>query len=346
MRKPVFHLSGEHGWRGGEVQLELLLSRLASNSKDRLFVPKTSELARRVAFTATIPIGRLGFAYPAAALTVRRAIKQAGEPVILHAHSSKAIETALLAGIGLNAQLVISRHTAFPVTSGWKYRAATALVAVSDATQQRLIRAGVDMERIEVIPIAVDDTKLDSAVVSGFVGHGPIVLHAAAFTAEKDHRTLLQAWALVEKSHPTAVLLLAGDGPLWRECSAHAEEIGLRRVEFVGWVETVGELVKRCDLAVLSSRFEGFSTFLCEAQWCGKAVAATRAGGTAEAVAHGITGLLSEPGNIEALAHNVLDLIDDVRKREQMGASAAVRARQMFSPDRLAKAHERLYGSL
>jgi glycosyltransferase involved in cell wall biosynthesis len=349
LRKAIFHLSGERGWRGGEIQLRLLLAHLDRNPDDRLFVPAGSELARRVAFEPMQRMGRLGFRDLATALAVRRAIKKAAGPVILHAHSSKAVETALLARVGLNVPLVISRHTAFTVKSAWKYRAADALVAVSQATRDQLLKAGIDSGRIAVIPIAVDDTKLEATLVAGRPARpsgGPVVLHAAAFTAEKDHATLLRAWSVVEREVKNARLVLAGDGPLKPQCAALAGELGLRRVEFAGWVEDVERLIRECDLAVLSSRLEGMPVFLCEAQWCGRPVVATRAGGTADAVEDGVTGLLGEPGDAEALADNLLQLIADPDRRAEMGDRAAVRARRLFAPAAMAEAYERLYRSL
>lgn len=349
LRKAVFHLSGERGWRGGEIQLRLLLAHLDRDPNDRLFVPADSELARRVAFEPIERVGRLGFRDLATALAVRRAIRKAAGPVILHAHSSKAVETALLARIGLNVPLVVSRHTAFPVRSAWKYRAADALVAVSRATRDQLRKAGVESDRIAVILNAVDETKLEAALAAGgptTASGGPVVLHAAAFTAEKDHATLLRAWSVVERKTESARLVLAGDGPLRSQCKALAGELGLRRVEFAGWVEDVERLIRECDLGVLSSRLEGLPVFLCEAQWCGRPVVATRAGGTADAVEDGVTGLLSESGDAAALADNLLKLVVDSDRRATMGAQAAARARRLFAPAAMAQAYERLYRSL
>ena len=349
MRKPVIHLSGERGWRGGEIQLQLLLAHLERNPCDRLFVPRDSELARRLPFEPVQQVGSLGFHHLGTALAVRSAIKSVAQPVILHAHSSKAVETAILARIGLDVPLVISRHTAFPVKSAWKYRAATAMIAVSQATRKRLLDAGIWSDRIDVIPIAVDEAKLEAALVANrplAVTSGPVVLHAAAFTFEKDHATLLRAWSVVERNVEYATLILAGDGPLWLQSQALAKELGLRRVQFAGWVEDIGTLVACCDLGVLSSRLEGFSIFLCEVQWCGKPVVSTRAGGVSDAVKDGETGLLSECGDPDTLANNLLKLITDEDRRARMGSLAASRARRLFSPTVMAQAYERLYSSL
>jgi hypothetical protein len=49
-------------------------------------------------------------------------------------------------------KLVASRRNAYPIKSGWKYRAADAVVAVSEAAAQELEKAGVPADRISIVP--------------------------------------------------------------------------------------------------------------------------------------------------------------------------------------------------
>ena len=350
MRRPVtptiFHVSAERGWRGGENQLALLL-RYLDRSRQHLMVPRGSELQRRAGNVLTTSASGFGFFHPGAAWRLRKALLQA-EPSLLHAHSSKALETAILARLRAKVPLVVSRRTAYPVRSGWKYRAADAVIAVSHAAREQLVHAGVAPDRITIIPDAVDTERF------GSIGpHRPeiperavLVLCAAAFSAEKDHATLLAAWRLVEDSEDTAYLALAGAGELDETLRAQSAALGLRRVLFLGWREDLPSRLLGADIAAVTSSSEGLSSFLCEAQWCGKPVVATDTGGIPDAVRHGEGGLLSPVGDPRAVAANLLRLIEDAELRRRFGQAAQARARRVFDPLLVADAHARVYADL
>lgn len=344
----VLHLWHSRGWRGGENQFALLASHLVDPWRGHLGAPAGSELARRL--DGVLPFHALrcnGLFDPGSALAARRLMARHGLRII-HAHDAHALSTAILARIGTGARLVVSRRNAFPIKSGWKYRAADAVVAVSSAAADQLVKAGVPAARITIVPDAVDLAELDAASPERS-GVGPadvIVLCVAAFSAEKDHATLLEAWADIEKVHPTAELHLAGSGKLEDELRGLSASLSLQRVRFLGWRDDVAALINGADIVVLSSRAEGLGSSLCEAQAAGKAVVATSAGGIAEAVEHGETGLLSPPGDAQALGAHIKALLADPDRRKNMGEAGRARAVTRFAPQRIAEAHEALYASL
>lgn len=344
----VLHLWHSRGWRGGENQFRLLASHLSDQWRGHLGAPVGSELARRL--ENVLPFHALacnGLFDPGSALAARRLLSRHGVRLI-HAHDAHALSTAIVARIGTGARLVVSRRNAFPIKSGWKYRAADAVVAVSSAAADELMKAGVAASRITIVPDAVDLAELDAASPER-LGVGPadvIVLCVAAFSAEKDHATLLQAWAEIEKVHPTAQLHLAGSGKLEDELRGLTASLSLTRVRFLGWHDDVAALIKGADIVVLSSRAEGLGSSLCEAQAAGKAVVATSAGGIPEAVEHGETGLLSPPGDAHALAAHIKALLADPTRRKNIGKAGRASALTRFAPQTIARAHEALYASL
>jgi len=146
--------------------------------------------------------------------------------------------------------------------------------------------------------------------------------------------------------HPSAHLHLAGSGKLEDELRRLAAALSLERVRFLGWRNDVAALIKGADIVVLSSRAEGLGSSLCEAQAAGKAVVATSAGGIPEAVEHGETGLLSPPGDAQALGAHIKALLVDPDRRKILGEAGRMRARTRFAPQAIAKAHAALYASL
>jgi glycosyltransferase involved in cell wall biosynthesis len=81
---------------------------------------------------------------------------------------------------------------------------------------------------------------------------------------------------------------------------------------------------------VLPSHQEPFGTVLAEAMNAGTPVVATRVGGLAEVVEDGVTGRLVEPGDPDALAAAVLEVLRD---RETMGAAGRECAKRWHADD-------------
>lgn len=88
---------------------------------------------------------------------------------------------------------------------------------------------------------------------------------------------------------------------------------------------------------------EPFGMIFLEAMAMKRPIVALANGGTPEVVDHGKGGLLSEPGDIEALAGNILTLIRDKPLRESMGAYNRKRVEEYFTPQRMANDVERVY---
>jgi glycosyltransferase involved in cell wall biosynthesis len=98
-------------------------------------------------------------------------------------------------------------------------------------------------------------------------------------------------------------LLIAGKGRLRHELEAAAAELGLGpRVRFLGVRSDIPELIAASDAVVLSSRFEGLPNVVMEAMAGARPVVATRVGGAPELVEDGVSGILVHPGDPDALA--------------------------------------------
>jgi L-malate glycosyltransferase len=125
----------------------------------------------------------------------------------------------------------------------------------------------------------------------------------------------LRAFALVEQRVPGARLIVAGDGCERARLRALAAELRLNRVEFVGVAppDRMPELYDRADIFVNSSLVDNMPLSVIEAFACGLAVVSSNAGGIPSLVTGGETGLLSPCGDYEALAANVIRLLEDQR---------------------------------
>jgi len=140
----------------------------------------------------------------------------------------------------------------------------------------------------------------------------------------------LRAFALIERRAPDARLIVAGDGRERARLRALAAELGLKRVEFVGAAppDRMPELYDRADIFVNSSLVDNMPLSLIEAFACGLAVVSSNAGGIPHIVADGETGLLSPCGDYEALAANVIRLLEDRRLAASLISRARAACRQ------------------
>ena len=100
--------------------------------------------------------------------------------------------------------------------------------------------------------------------------NAPVFGHVGRFTAEKNHTFLIKIFRSIYELDDSAVLLLAGDGPLRSEIEKEAEEIGIKnQVYFLGVREDIPELLSCMDVMIFPSIFEGLPVTLVEAQCSG-----------------------------------------------------------------------------
>jgi len=134
---------------------------------------------------------------------------------------------------------------------------------------------------------------------------------------------------LLEKN-PNALLIVAGNGPERRNLETTAKESGVKdRVRFVGSIphSDVYQYYAAADVIVIPSILsagveEATSLSMLEGMACAKPVIVTSVGGLKETVRDGITGLVVEPANPEAIAKAVLRLAADPDLRMKLGSAA------------------------
>ncbi|HYE35929.1 glycosyltransferase family 4 protein [Methylocaldum sp.] len=118
------------------------------------------------------------------------------------------------------------------------------------------------------------------------------------------------------------------------------------RIRYCGYIEQVEDIFHSSDIVVVPSRWEEPFGLVCiEAAAAGLPVVATRTGGLPEVVADGITGLLVEAGDIQAMTRQVQRLIDDAHFRAALGKAARDRVEHEFA-EKPIHALEDLYESL
>lgn len=163
--------------------------------------------------------------------------------------------------------------------------------------------------KFHVIENGIDISYITQAVahdrsIFGYHDDDKLICMVAGFRREKDHDTVLRALKLLPKHYKVVFI---GDGLRINEVKTLATSLNIYdRVRFLGIRTDVFSFIKMCDIAVLSSHWEGFGLAAAESMACEIPLIASRVEGLTQVVKGG--GILFERGNFSDLAKKILSL--------------------------------------
>ncbi len=231
-------------------------------------------------------------------------------------------------------------------------RRADAVISLSDQITEELIEAGFVAERIAKIPNAVDTSRYLPSTHEErqhlrdelhLPQGGPLVIFTGRLHFQKAIDRLIRAWKEVAAAHPTANLLILGEGPEEARLRQLTSDLELfNSIHFLGHIEGVLPYLRASDVFVLASLFEGVSLSMLEAMACGMPVVTTNIGGTREVIRDNVDGLLIGPDDVPGLAARLSQALTNPALRQQVGAQARRRVEELYG---LAHSSE-LYGNL
>jgi len=228
----------------------------------------------------------------------------------------------------------------------------TARVAANcDAVRGFCVDAlGIPRGKVAVVRNGIDLAGFDAAArrppaAPLPTSHGLHVLGAVArLSQQKGIEYLLDAFDVLRRRVPDARLWIAGEGEDRRALEERAGRLGIAgHVHFLGHRPDVPALLRRLDLFVLPSLWEGLPNAIIEAMAARRPVVATAVDGTREVVVENETGLLVPPRSPGALASAMVQLLADPRLRRRMGRAGRQRVEAAFSERRMIEQTEALY---
>ncbi len=316
--------TAERGWR----------VMLAAQPKGRLL-----DRARADGLEA-VAVRMLG-AWDVSALTRLAGLIRRERVDLVHTHSSVDGWLGGMAARLAGVPVVRTRHVSIAIRRRGNpvYRwLADRVITSGDAIRDVVVGAGVPPERVVAIPAGVDLEAFPFGIRSPEAARAlglqpPVIGSVAMFRGSKGHAQLLEAFRRVRAEHPTATLLLVGDGirRSWVEQLAH--DAGLAdAVVFTGFRSDIATLLGTMDCFVLAStRTEGVPQSLLQAFATGVPVVASDVGGVPEVVADGVTGLLAEVDSAASVARGIQDVLGDQQAAMRRTQAARVLVERRFS---------------
>ena len=281
---------------------------------------------------------------------------------ILHTHNILPHYYATAASIGLKLQKISTRHDMGEHLKGKRIQLlyklslyqTDSVVAVCEAAKRKFINNKIVPEEIisvvyNGIPPPITSTNKGRDKTSArrklqLPLEGLIVGSVGRLNSVKDYKTLISVFAEVTKTHPTAKLVIVGDGPERKSLQEQIDGLELKQnIILLGERNDIEEILEQFDIFALTSLTEGFSVALVEAAWSGLPIVATDVGGNCEIVVHEVTGFLAEPKNIYDIKTKIENLLSDEQLRERFGKSARSQAENNWTLDLMQQKYKLIY---
>jgi L-malate glycosyltransferase len=247
---------------------------------------------------------------------------------LVHAHW--AIPTGLI-GLGLKwmsrKPLVVTLHGSdyrLGMEGGkwlrWLFflvcKKADHLFCVSERMREGLIEKGINPYKINVLPMGVDDAffKAGGDRDTRETGRSPIVVSSRNLFPVYNVSLLLRAARIVLRVRPETRFFVAGEGPELDCLKMEVRDLRIEQsVHFLGRVcsSDMPKLVSGADIYVSTSLSDGTSVSLLEALAAGTFPVVTDIAANREWILNGVNGFLVPCEDHVALAHCILDALND-----------------------------------
>ncbi len=249
----------------------------------------------------------------------------------------------------------------FPWQERWLALHADAVTVASRALETQVWGFGVDPARVTYLPNGPDPALRDQPPVTAEqkaevraqlgVGDAPLAIYIGHIPRGSDMDLAIEAMARLAGRLPDARLVIAGLGDGLADLQARAQALGVAdRVIFPGWIprEQVPLYAAAADVSVNPYRDSLINRSKCAvkgviAMAMGKAVVSTRVGQNLEYIEDGRSGLLTEPGDADALAQALLAVLSDRELAAELGRNARQRIWAKFDWDVRAELVEGVY---
>lgn len=343
----IAHVNLAKGFRGGERQTELLISRLANLGAKQIFVcRKGSPLVNHLETVPELEIIELEGAFD---LRLEGHCLLGKRCDIVQAHEARATQWAYIHSFLFGTAYVTTRRVPERVRDNFLnrsiYARASAVVAISrsiaDSLKSQFGRS------IELIPSSCAHFEVNQERVSSLKQRFAdcfVVGHIGALVDKhKGQSTLIAAVRRLVRNIPNLKVVFLGAGPdenLLKKQAGELVDQGV--VIFEGFVPNVGDYIRAMDVFAYPSNYEGLGSVLLDVMEQGIPIVASAVDGIPDIVKHNTTGLLVDKGDASAIEKAIQSIKDVPGLREKLVGGARRMALE-HSPEKMAEAYSSLY---
>ncbi|QQT26979.1 N-acetyl-alpha-D-glucosaminyl L-malate synthase BshA [Sphingobacterium spiritivorum] len=285
---------------------------------------------------------------------------------VLHVHyaiphaSAAFMAKQILATYGINIPVITTLHgtditlvgkdKSFSPVVTFSINQSDGVTAVSENLKSQTLEYFDINKDIQVIPNFIDLERFSNKDRSHFKkAIAPfderILIHTSNFRKVKKTDDVIRIFQKVNEKIPSK-LLMVGDGPERRNAEELSRELGVcHDVRFLGKQDAIEEILSVSDLFLMPSSSESFGLAALEAMACKVPVISTNTGGLPELNVNGVTGYLSDVGNVDEMAANAISVLEDCDRLLQFKEAALNRAKD-FQLSNIMPKYENYYNEV
>ena len=226
---------------------------------------------------------------------------------------------------------LVGANRAFAPVVEFSINKSDGVTAVSESLRQETLDLFDIKNEIKVIYNFIDFTRFKKSNKDHFkkiiAPNGEkIIVHTSNFRKIKRIEDVIFMFKKVFEKIPSKLLLI-GDGPERQYLEELCRQIGLcDEIRFLGKQDAVEELLAIADLFVVPSAKESFGLAALEAMACEVPVLSSNAGGLPEVNIHGVTGFLTDVGDVDSMANYAIQLLSDEEMHQRFRKNALAQA--------------------
>ena len=211
---------------------------------------------------------------------------------------------------------LVGSHPHYKPAVTFSINKSDAVTSVSESLKRDTLRLFDISSDIQVIPNFIDlerhnieFTDCQRALLA--MDDERVITHISNFRPVKRIRDIIEIFYKIQNEIP-AQLIMIGEGPEKEPAEVLVEQLGIEhRVKFLGNSGEIDKILCFSDLFLLPSETESFGLAALEAMASGVPVISSNTGGIPEVNQHGVTGFLSDVGDIDDMVKQALHILKD-----------------------------------
>ena len=249
---------------------------------------------------------------------------------ILATHGIKIPVVTTLHGTDIT---LVGKDKSFSPVVTFSINQSDGVTTVSESLKEQTLEFFEIQKDIRVIPNFIDFSRFHNKSKEHFKraiapGNERIITHTSNFRKVKNTKDVISIFKKINDTLPSK-LLMVGDGPERRETEELARHLGISQdVRFLGKQDAIEEILSVSDLFLMPSSSESFGLAALEAMACHVPVVSSNVGGLPELNKQGVSGYLSNVGDIDGMSKNALEILEDCDKLSEFKNAAYKRAKE------------------